>query len=154
MPEEWIVDGYNVLYSLASVKPLTLLTAREKLLQNLANFAGIRNQRTVLLVLDGVGNNEEFSSYVTDAFKIVYSQHMTADSYIEKYLYDHKNQKIMSVVTKDRAVANMGRGLGARVFSPDEFRKTLKQQCSEDEEIVYKQKIKSLRFNRPFDGKL
>ena len=151
MFEEWLIDGYNLLRDVSSQKGIAKLS-REMLFGLLADFAA-QGQRKVLMVLDGCGNDDEFEAYRTKAFNIIYSQSVTADSVIEKTLYEKKGLGHFMVVTKDRAITQIARGLGSRVTEPEEFMALLKAQTKENDQILFNEKIRSREFNRPF-GKI
>lgn len=152
MLEEWLIDGYNLLHGVRSKKKSGTLS-REILFELLAGFAS-QDNRKVLMILDGYGNDDELEPYRTKSFAIQYSKTMTADSVIEKMLYDKKGSGSFIVVTKDRAVTQIARGLGSRVIEPAEFMKLMKASVQESDSILFKEKVKSHGFNRPFDKKL
>ena len=153
MAEHWLIDGYNLLHALNSqASPKTPLS-REQLLALVAEFASFKKTDT-LLVLDGVGDEGELRAYRTTYFEAVFSQKASADSCIEKYLFQHRQTKALVVVTDDRAVSNMGRGGGARVLSTSTFAELLKECKKEGAEILHKKKSREHGFYRPFEDKL
>src|SRR5262245_52479517 len=134
MAEQWLIDGYNVFHSLRSNSSRKPPLQREQFFALLAEFASLKKIHT-LLVLDGVGAQSEMDGYRTDHFEIVFSQKTSADACIEKYLFQHRQTQDLVVVTDDRAVANIGRGGGARVISTSLFAdmlKDCKKEASED----------------------
>jgi predicted RNA-binding protein with PIN domain len=90
MPEEWLIDGYNLLHDLAVPKEQKSQKTREQMFALLAEFASNVSARCVLVVLDGTGNDDDFTAYQTRTLRIVYSQKVSADSYIEKYLFEKR----------------------------------------------------------------
>ena len=135
MSEEWLIDGYNLLHDLTSRnKKNTML--RQDLFEILANFSG-RGDRRLTLVLDGKGNDDEFRPYLHKTFHIVYSQSVSADSYIEKIVYEKKGKALLVVVTKDRAITNMARGGGARVMSPEAVMDFFKNSKKKGKNILF-----------------
>ena len=153
MLEEWLIDGYNLLHSTASQGNKKGGASREALFGLLAGFAS-SEERKVLMVLDGQGNDREFEAYQTKNFTIIYSQALTADSVIERMLCERKGAASFIVVTQDRAVSQMARGLSARVMKPEEFMALLSAGRKENEDILFGEKVKSHGFNRPFEEKL
>ena len=153
MTEEWLIDGYNLLHSFPAATPRRPKLSREDLCKALADFASSVNH-PVILVFDGKGNPAEFSHYSTKHLSILYSQSVTADAYIERYLFEHKGRCSFTVVTKDRAITNHARGCGARVLSPSIFMETLSAACRESGDVLFKEKVRSHGFNRPFEKKL
>jgi predicted RNA-binding protein with PIN domain len=152
MTDIWLIDGYNLLHGISPSrkggKP-----SREALCDMLAGFAA-GGPRRVILVLDGKGQDAELSARDTKSFTAVYSNKVSADTYIEKYLFDHRGKARLFVVTGDRAIANVARGGGASVLSPKLFMEELKGVQSEASDTLFDQKVKSHGFNRPFDRKM
>ena len=152
MLEEWLVDGYNVLRD-GSLQNRRANLSRETLFDWLVSFASC-GERAVLMVLDGHGKNEEFQSYKTKSFRVIYSKKVTADSLIEKMLYEKKGLSSFIVVTRDRALSQMARGLSARVMEPAEFIGIVKASVKENDPVLFKEKVRSHGFSRPFENKL
>jgi predicted RNA-binding protein with PIN domain len=151
MSEDWLIDGYNVLHAF-SRKAGGRKVSREALFAALAGFASAGDRR-VIVVLDGKGNEAELEAYRTASFEARFSQTVSADSVIEKYLYEHRAKRLM-VVTNDRAVAQIARGSGARVTGTDEFYELLGSQKKDEKDTLLKHKTDAHRFNRPFEKKL
>ncbi len=153
MPEEWFIDGYNLLHFLASSDSQASKTSRETMFQMLAGFAAA-GDRVVLLVLDGKGSDEEFRPYQTKSFQVVYSQAVSADTYIERCLYQKKGQAILKVVTQDRAIAQLARGFGAVVVDLKEFMRLIKTIKENNKDTLFQNKVRAHGFHRPFQDKL
>ena len=153
MSEEWLIDGYNLLYTITPKNQKKSKISKEAVFGLLADFASAGDRR-VLMVLDGKGGDEEFQAFKTKSFGVVYSQSVSADSYIEKYLYENKGRGMKMVVTRDRAVAQIARGTGARVMEPGEFLELLESGRKDAADILFKHKAKAHGFNRPFGDKL
>ena len=152
MVEQWLVDGYNLLHALQARTPRDPLS-REDLFCLAAGFASFK-KCDVLLVLDGAGPEADLEGYATTHFKAVFSQKGTADAYIERFLYEHRATHRMTVVTDDRAIADIGRGGGAQVLSTLSFAEMLKECSKENSDTLDKERSKGHRFNRPFEDKL
>ena len=150
MPESWLIDLYNVLYHMESAAERGKKPSREALFALLADFAASREAH-VLAVLDGVGNDDDWNAYKTPYLKLQYSQKVTADTCIEKLLFDGKATTCFQVVTNDRAITNIARGCGSRVMNVKEFTQLLLQTRGESDDILFKKKAESHGFNRPFD---
>src|SRR3989338_8943604 len=153
MSEKWLIDGYNLLHDLGGQKKNQNTVSRQNLFEMLASFSSLGDRR-VTLVLDGKGNEDEFRPYLNKTFHIVYSQSVSADSYIERALYQNKGKFSFVVVTKDRAITNMARGSGARVIGADEFMELVKNTQKESKDILFKHEADAHGFNRPFLYKL
>lgn len=158
MGEEWFIDGYNVVHELAGPKsqkrpanPAKILP--HDLFSKVANFTAGR-ARKALVVLDGVGDNNEFRAYRTESLDIVYSGKVSADTFIERSLYEARGRAILFVVTKDRAIAQVASGVGARVVEPKDFLARIHEDSKEKQGILFKHQVKAHGFSRPFEEKL
>lgn len=159
MTEEWLIDGYNLLYDLKARREQSRkYPTQESLFAFLAGFSF--QGRRVLFVLDGTGNDDEFRAFNTTSFHVVYSGAPSADAYIEKYLCEKKGPvpgqpKVQFyVVTKDRAITCMAHGSGAMVVEPIEFMGRVERAGREGADILFRERVKGHGFNRPFEGKL
>ncbi len=150
MSEEWLIDGYNVLYEWRHSGARD--ASRETLFTAAASFAS-GGERTVLVVLDGIGPDDELTPFGTASFRAVYSQKVNADSYIERYLFSktEAGRAKTVVVTRDSAIRTIARGAGARVFAPAEFAVMIAEGGKESDERASRHRVRSLGFNRPFD---
>ncbi|MGH7198458.1 MAG: NYN domain-containing protein [Candidatus Omnitrophota bacterium] len=152
MSEEWLIDGYNVLHAFSRMRGGDRKISKGALFAELAGFAAGQD-RKVIVVLDGKGSDEELKGFQTPVFEVRYSQAVSADSAIEKYLYENRQKKLM-VVTNDRAIAQITRGVGARVTSAEGLLELLRAQSKEDKGILHKRQTDAHRFHRPFEKKL
>lgn len=148
MQEEWLIDGFNLLR--ADSKPKTPL----ELIHRLAGFASAQKGRGVLIVFDGKAPEGQWESLGSKHLRIESSGALTADSVIERYLYENKGRYQFTVVTADRAVIRMAHGSGARVMSPKEFNLLLNETEKSNKDVLLNQKVRSHGFNRPFRDKL
>ena len=153
MPEEWLIDGYNLLHDLKTKNKKNFQRSVGWLVEKIASFASARSCPTCI-VFDGFGSDEEFEASKTPYFRAVYSKSVTADAYIERYLYDHRKDSQFVVVTKDRAISQIARGVGARVLNVDEFMEMLESAQKEGSDILFRNQAKAHGFNRPFNDKL
>lgn len=153
MAEQWLIDGYNLLYAHQSQSPKKTSLPLEKLYAIVAEFASFKKQHT-LLVLDGSGDEKQLHAYSTAFFKVVFSQKVSADAYIEKVLYEERNKQTLVVVTNDRAITNIAHGSGASVLSTSQFFELAKECKKEAEEFLQKGKSREHGFHRPFEDKL
>ncbi len=155
MNEEWLIDGYNLLHAITSLKnsPHSWPSDRVGLCSLLAGFAASKKQN-MQAVFDGVGAPAEMKVHSTRYFEAVYSQKVSADHYIEKYIYTHKSVKRFIVVTDDRTITDIAHGGGARVLKNSLFLEMLREAGKEDKASLDRQEIRSHGFNRPLDQKL
>ncbi|MDO8885973.1 NYN domain-containing protein [Candidatus Oleimmundimicrobium sp.] len=104
MKELIIVDGYNVINQESRYRQLMgdLETARVKLIEDLANY-GTVEECDVVVVFDASGGRDGFERraniFGIDVFFTKKGQ--SADSFIEKFAYEAKRDKRVTVVTAD-----------------------------------------------------
>ena len=153
--EEWLIDGYNLIHSISAQKnpPSEFPSSPAALCSLLAGFASFKKQK-MRMVLDGVGAPEELKVHGTDYFEVVYSQKVSADHYIEKYIYQNKAVLAFIVITDDRTISGIARGGGAKVLKNSLFLEMLKEAGREGKAILQKEDVRTHGFNRPFDEKL
>ncbi len=153
MAEEWLVDGYNLLHARPSEKAAKSKKGREELLAELADFTAVQG-RPMRVVLDGKGDPAELDIHRTTLLHVVYSQTVSADACIERLLYELKAQIHFTVVTNDRAIAQLARGSGAAVMGCGDFLDRLKESKKDRSDTLHRDKLRSHGFNRPFEDKL
>lgn len=154
MAEEWLIDGYNLLHARHSASPSKKnVSDRNSLILDVADFAS-REEYPVLMVLDGEGRQSELDIYHTRFFRVIYSQKISADTFIERLLFERRAEKRFMVVTNDRAITNIAHGGGARVMSTSQFLERMRGSKKESADEQQRSDIRSHGFHRPFDDKL
>ncbi len=103
-----IVDGDNVVRALG----LTRLAQAEGFLQRL-ELAAARKDWEATVVFDGP---ERFLRRESGPLVVRYGQGKSADTLIERMVYQASDRAQVVVVTQDRAEADLVRGFGARVW--------------------------------------
>ena len=151
--QEWLVDGYNLLNARPRGESPKSKRNVGVLLAQLAGFASANGNR-MLVVLDGAGDPAELDIHHTALFRVVYSQNVSADACIERLLFERRGQAEFTVVTNDRAIANIARGAGAVVMASEAFLEMLKGSQKDRLDTLDKRDARSHGFNRPFDEKL
>ena len=150
MTDEWLIDGYNLLRSSShSAKNAGKPLSRESLFSEIASFAAV-SRRRIVIVLDGAGNDAEFNAFSTKEFLIRYSQEVSADAYIERRLAESPSKERCVVVSDDRAIVLMVRGMGARAMHTEEFVKALTESQRESKDLLFRETVRAHGFNRPF----
>lgn len=117
------VDGYNIINHWESLKDLVdkdLEQAREKLVENLVEYAHVEDIE-VILVFDAYKvKGNEGSLIKKDGIEIVYTKELeTADHYIERQLHQIGRVREVTVATSDQIeqqliLARGGRRISAR----------------------------------------
>ena len=137
-----IVDGFNVLRSGSRYKSLSLNMpdydhdwfnrAREKLLNDVVNFAGRDMAATV--VFDGGGNNEsEGEAQVIGGVKLMFSPAgSSADKVIEKLAFESRSNGFeVLVVTSDATIQDTVFGVGVDRMSAEGFSQEIERYYEE-----------------------
>ena len=123
-----IIDGYNCVFgwdSLAHLKD-DLSAARDKLIDYIFAYQAYLRQ-PVILVFDGYRRKDNIgSSYKQGGVEVVYTRtDITADAYIERYVYQNKKKLDCTVVTGDALIQNAALANGAKRMSSRELEQQL-----------------------------
>lgn len=142
MAEIHLVDGYNVIHQ--SQKLLHLIrqdmeTAREAFIDKVAHFC-VQTGKHVVVVFDGRGPRivqKVAHNRSVPSLEVLYSPgHLTADAVIERMVYQSPRKMDVVVVTSDRGVRDLCRGMGALVMDTPNFLSSLEETRSAIRETV------------------
>lgn len=155
MAEEYLlVDGYNIIFAWKSLKELSetsLDMAREKLIDILSNYQGVKKY-TIILVFDAYhvkGNTGSVTKYKN--LYIVYTKEAeTADSYIERTTHELRKDHIVRVATSDGLEQVIIMGSGAIRVSASELEEEIKVINRELNNKI--QQIKPIKNNMLIDN--
>ena len=125
-----IVDGYNVIYAwacLREAKKNGLECAREKLIQIMTRYQDF-NDKNISIVFDGSKKIDNIPfDHTETGINVIFSKNgKSADTVIERMIYKLSDKSNALVVTSDRLVRMMIRGMGARSVSAEEFELMIK----------------------------
>ncbi len=122
----YLIDGYNVIHKCPQLRALTRTNfeaSRDTLIDRVARYCGLTSHHAKI-VFDGCGRRQEPSlpECGTAGVEIIYSpgQH-TADTLIERIVYSSANRRDYIVVSGDRGIRDLVRGLGGMTMIPDSF---------------------------------
>jgi len=104
-----VVDGENILRAMGITQP----PAVEQFLQRL-ELAAVEKDWEVTVVFDG---SPRYLPRESGPMVVRYAVGKSADSVIERMVYQAGDRSNMAVVTHDRAESDLVRGLGAWVWS-------------------------------------
>ncbi|MCM8794194.1 MAG: NYN domain-containing protein [Candidatus Omnitrophica bacterium] len=117
-----LVDGENVLRALGLIRGSDL-TRAESFLQELERTAAEKDWE-VVVVFDGP---ERYLRRESGLLTVCYAKPgTTADTVIERMVYEAPDRSGMVVVTRDRAEGNVALGLGALVWAPHRLAQEMK----------------------------
>lgn len=119
-----VIDGYNVIHAkpgIESETPGFLEREREELISRCANYAALREYETTL-VFDAWVRDEPLTVEQISGITVVYTnKDQTADTYIERFLYQLPKLNRKMAVTSDGAVQKMALMTGAERVTSLEF---------------------------------
>lgn len=125
MSLQYIIDGYNAIYKITSLKDRHLQDAREGLVRLIIDNSLCGSPKNkVLVVFDG----KDQIFYAPDSnipkgfdIKIIFTHDETADDKIKRLVDESSNPKQIVVVTDDRDILYYCRAAGARIISVKEW---------------------------------
>lgn len=126
MSHIYLIDAYNVMYQCPQLKPLArrdFEAARDALVERVSRYCGTTGE-PAKVIFDGRGRNPETHTPYrgSPGLEVVYSPgHLTADAIIEREVYGAPHRREIIVVTGDRGIRDLCRGLGSLVMAPEHF---------------------------------
>ena len=112
-----IVDGNNVMQAIG----LRSIPQVEEFLIRL-EMAAVQRDWEVTVIFDGP---QRYLPRESGPLVVRYAQGKTADSLIERMVYQAADRTAVMVVTQDRTEADLVRGFGARVWSASQLQQEL-----------------------------
>ena len=126
MSNLYCIDGYNVIYFCRKLKPMTLTNfeaARDSLIERVSRYCTITGDRAKI-VFDGRGLRGGLEMPLPGGpdLEVLFSPgHLSADTVIERFVHSAANRREIVVVSGDRGIRDLCRGLGALVLAPESF---------------------------------
>ncbi|MDK1020478.1 MAG: NYN domain-containing protein [Candidatus Hydrogenedentes bacterium] len=126
MSETYYIDGYNLLHHVSHWKELAehnLEEARKALVDDVSKWCSATDH-TAKVIFDGSGLRTETSALPSPAWgvEVLYaSRHTSADAIIERGVYDAADRESIVVVSADRGILDLCRGMGAMSMRPEYF---------------------------------
>jgi len=138
----YYVDGYNVLHKSKTLRPLlhaSIERAREALIDRLAEYCTATHQE-VILVFDGQSGHQ---ASLADHYRGVASLTVlyaparhSADAEIERRVYLEPRKLEVVVVSNDRGLRDLCRGMGALTMEADSFLATTRETRRDIEDTL------------------
>lgn len=138
MSLRYYVDGYNVIYHCTRLRASldrSLEAARDELIERVARFCSISGH-DVRIVFDGRGKLAPPYlpvNGIPHLFVEYSTNRLSADSVIERYAYSEGKRSEIIVVSGDRGIRDLCRGMGAMVMTPDNFLATVDEAISREQ---------------------
>ena len=126
MSSIYLIDAYNVMHQCPQLKPLLdrdFEAARDALVERVSRYCGTTGE-PAKVIFDGRGRKSKSHAPYRGApgLEVIYSPgHLTADAVIEREVYSARNRREIIVVTGDRGIRDLCRGLGSLVMAPDNY---------------------------------
>lgn len=145
MASLYYIDGYNVLHRSSVLRAsarLDLESAREALIDRVAQFCIATGQKACV-VFDGrhTSKADRVPHKNVPGLQLVYTpSELTADSYIERAVYQHKDRLQVAVVSNDRSLRDLCRNLGALTMEADNFLDSVRESRHDMEGVMARAK--------------
>lgn len=121
-----LVDGYNIINAwddLIELQKISLDTARDQLIDALAELASITGEKTILVFDSYRQKNPTRQHFTKKGIEIVYTKEFeTADNYIESLVTNGTKHEIFKVASSDSTIQSMVFGKGASRISAQELK--------------------------------
>ena len=146
-----VIDGYNLLHEWSHergefINHDNLEEFRDKLIQEISNYAALSGHETVL-VFDALHSSDEVSEEKLSGITVVYTgKDETADTYIERYLYTRPRHSLVILVTSDAAIQEMAILTGAQRVSSRQFLKEIEEKKQDHEHYGRKDERKQINI--------
>ncbi len=128
--ETYYIDGYNLLHFAPRWKELAdhdLEEARRALVIEVSKWCA-GTDHTAKIIFDGAGARTEVSEQAGQVWgvEVLYtSRHTSADAIIERGVYDAPARESIVVVSADRGILDLCRGMGAMSMRPEYFLRSM-----------------------------
>jgi len=140
-----MVDGYNIIHAWDDLKKIAaqnLQQSRDYLVRILTDFALSHNKK-VIVVFDGKKASHWTEQLPCPNLKVIFtSSENSADTEIERIVYNSSCKEKILVATSDRTEQLMVARMGARYINTGQFYNFI-----EDSQEILRQKIK--RYAKP-----
>ena len=128
--EYLIVDGYNIINEWPELKKImkeeSIENSRNRLLEILSNYQGYKKINIIVVFDAHMVNRSVEKNYKYDNIYIVFtSQNKTADSYIEKFIFEYGKHHKIRVATSDAVIQSLVLGSGGIRVSAPEIRREI-----------------------------
>lgn len=137
-----IIDGYNLIYSddtLKSTAAYSLEKARDDLMNILSSYVSFTKTELVLVFDAYLVEDNKGTELLHDGYKVVYTkENETADTYIEKLMYELGPDYSIRMVTDDRLLQFSAVHSGVSRMTAKEFLEELTRIGNEISEFVRK----------------
>lgn len=132
----YIIDGYNLIHAIPSLKKLLAhdgFQAREQLAYLISRLT-LRKKFRCTIVFDGARPPEGHPSPTHSPLHIVYSSPQSADTKIKGMIDQSKNRSLLVIVSSDREILDYARVCSCTTHTSRHFSNLLFDEASQGEE--------------------
>ena len=136
MIPHYIVDGYNLIHAIPSLKKLLMhdaFQAREQLAHLVSRLTFKRKFRCTI-VFDGVKPPEPRPSPTHSPVHIIFSSPLSADAKIKSMIEQSKNRSQLVVISSDREILDFAKVCSAETHTSKHFSNLLFEEPDKGEE--------------------
>lgn len=148
----YYIDGYNVMHQSSTLRPIArenLERAREALVDKVAQFC-IATTQEAFIVFDGRSPQQaELVNHYrgVERLHVLYAPgHTSADAEIERRVYKERDRLRVVVVSNDRGLRDLCRGMGALTMDADNFLASARETRTEMQQDLARTRKESPAF--------
>ena len=123
MQQHYIIDGYNVIHAIPSLKK-TLLhdahSARELLIHSVAQLTHTKKFRCTI-IFDGVTPDAVPKQSSHAPVHVIFSSPVSADAKIKQMIEHSKNRSLLVIITSDREILNFAKVCSCQTHTSNHF---------------------------------
>ncbi|MDE3058028.1 MAG: NYN domain-containing protein [Bacteroidota bacterium] len=136
MLPHYIIDGYNLLHEIPSLKKLLdrdATAARERLVDAVARLT-MKKKFRCTIVFDGTKPHDVSFSTSNTPIHVVYSFPVSADEKIRDMIEKSKSRTLLVIVSSDREILNFARVCSCTTHTSKYFKQMLFEEPDNGEE--------------------
>ncbi len=130
MQQHYIIDGYNIIHAIPSLKKALLhdaILAREQLALAVANFIREKKMRFTI-VFDGAKPHDLRVEPLHSPIHIVYAFPLSADEKIKSMIEQSKNRSLLVIISSDHEIINFARVCSCTTHTSQYFAQLLRNK--------------------------
>ncbi len=111
MQQHYIIDGYNVIHAIPSLKKTLLhdaVSARELLIHSVGQLTHTKKFRSTI-VFDGTAPQSTPKQSAHAPVHVLFSFPLTADAKMKQMIEHSKNRTLLVIITSDREILNFAK---------------------------------------------
>ncbi|HTR82814.1 MAG TPA: NYN domain-containing protein [Bacteroidota bacterium] len=136
MIPHYIIDGYNLMHAIPSLKKLLAhdgFQAREQLVDLVARMTFRRKIRCTV-VYDGVKPHDQRTSQTHSPVHVMYASPLSADAKIKSMIEQSKNRTLLVIISSDREITDFAKACSCTTHTAKYFSNLLFEEDDRGEE--------------------